>query len=227
MKNDQSNQNDQPYHHGDLRAALLDAAAEVIATEGIEGVTMRGLAQRLGVSRSAAYRHFADKAALLTAVATEGFQQLHDALTAPSGPTGPTMGSENEMDGARMLQQMGIRYVRFALAHPTHYRLMFSVNLPSMQSSSGDEAAELARAAAATFDVLLQTVIHGQETGALRTGDARQLARVAWANVHGLSMLLIDGLLQVGSSPEEIEGFVAFATRMTTEGMAKPHAPAH
>lgn len=217
-QNEQPTDQAAPYHHGDLRAALLDAAAEMIAAEGVEGVTMRALAQRLGVSRTAPYRHFADKAALLTAVATEGFQRLHAALTTPSGAATAT--GAGEPDGAQVLQQMGVRYVRFAVANPTHYRLMFSAQFPSADSPPTPEAMELVRAATAAFDVLLATVIRGQETGALRAGDARTLARIAWANVHGLSLLLIDGQLQVGTSPEEVERFAQFATQVTTEGMA-------
>ena len=71
-----------PYHHGNLRRALLDEALATIRTEGVEGVTLREIGARVGVSRTALYRHFADKRALLTAVATEGFRTLRQELSA-------------------------------------------------------------------------------------------------------------------------------------------------
>src|SRR5687767_1574078 len=80
-----------PYHHGNLRRALLDDALATIRTDGVEAVTLREIGARLGVSRTALYRHFADKQALLTAVATEGFRALREQLVAAweDGGRGP------------------------------------------------------------------------------------------------------------------------------------------
>ena len=80
-----------PYHHGNLRRALLDEALVTIREEGVDGLTLREIGARVGVSRSALYRHFADKRALLTAVATEGFRALRQQLVAAWGSWGPTL----------------------------------------------------------------------------------------------------------------------------------------
>src|SRR5918995_5657601 len=106
-----------PYHHGNLRRGLLDEALATIRTEGVERLTLREIGARLGVSRTALYRHFADKRALLAAVATEGFRTLREQLVSAweEGGRSP-VGS----------QAMGAAYVRFAVANPSHYRVMFS-----------------------------------------------------------------------------------------------------
>src|SRR4051812_11425575 len=93
------------YHHGNLRRALLDEALATIRAEGVDGLTLREIGARLGVSRTALYRHFADKRALLTAVATEGFRALRERLVAA-------------WDGGRdeaAFRAMGVAYVRFAV----------------------------------------------------------------------------------------------------------------
>ena len=105
------------YHHGDLRAALLDEAAAMIAEGGAGSVTMRALGRRLGVSRAAAYRHFEDKTALLVAVATAGFSRLRDRLQAVDAGA--------PRSSVERIRRMGEEYVRFALENPAHYRLMY------------------------------------------------------------------------------------------------------
>src|SRR3712207_4713647 len=106
-----------PYHHGNLRRALLDEALATIRTDGVDALTLRAIGARLGVSSTALYRHFADKPALLTAVATEGFRMLRQQLVAAweGGGRGPAAS-----------EAMGVAYVRFAVANPSHYRVMFS-----------------------------------------------------------------------------------------------------
>src|SRR5436189_6357013 len=107
-----------PYHHGDLRRALLVEAARTIRAEGIEAVTLRAVGARLGVSRTALYRHFADKSALLNAVAEDGFRGLSEALESAWTAAG---------GGVPGFEAMGHAYVRFALDNPSHYRVMFGV----------------------------------------------------------------------------------------------------
>ncbi|MGH7505176.1 MAG: TetR/AcrR family transcriptional regulator [Longimicrobiales bacterium] len=100
-----------PYHHGNLRRALLDEALVIIGAEGVDGLTLREIVARVGVSRTALYRHFADKRALMTAVATEGFRTLRQQLVAAweEGGRGPAAS-----------QAMGVAYVRFAVANSSH-----------------------------------------------------------------------------------------------------------
>ena len=105
-----------PYHHGNLRRALLDEALATIRTDGVNEVTLREIATRLGVSRTALYRHFTDKRALLAAVATEGFHTLRQELV--------TAWQEGGRDRAAF-EAMGVAYIHFVVANPSHYRVMF------------------------------------------------------------------------------------------------------
>src|SRR5215207_8973688 len=129
------------YHHGDLRRALIQEAVRTIQLEGIEEVTLRAVGKRLGVSRTALYRHFSDKQALLAAVGREGFITLRDALTDAW---------ERHGRGRPGFEAMGIAYVRFAVTHPSHYRVMFGRFL----ESCGKDA-EFMAAARSAFQVLV------------------------------------------------------------------------
>ena len=103
------------YHHGDLRRALLDEALRTIQQDGVEALTLRTIGLALGVSRTALYRHFADKRALLSAVATEGFRMLRARLV-----------EAWRSSGLREFNDMGVAYVRFAIANTIAYLLNFS-----------------------------------------------------------------------------------------------------
>lgn len=100
------------YHHGDLRPALLRAAAKILEKEGSDAVSLRDLARRAGVSHTAPYRHFPDRRALLAALAEEGFAQL-----------------AAELEG-RPWREQAVAYVRFAIANPERFRLMFTRPAP-------------------------------------------------------------------------------------------------
>src|ERR1700726_613107 len=104
------------YHHGDLRRALLEEAVRIIQRQGVEYLTLRTVGNRLGVSRTALYRHFADKQALLAAVGREGFRMLRLRLTEAWEQSGR---------GRSGFEALGIAYVQFAVAHSSHYRVMF------------------------------------------------------------------------------------------------------
>src|SRR5687767_6594578 len=125
------------YHHGDLSRALLQAALRTIQREGVESVTLRGVGKDVGVSRSALYRHFADKSALLRAVAREGFRMLRATLVDAW---------ERGGKGRPGFEAMGEAYVRFAVENPSHYRVMFGA---SILGTAADP--ELEREGAAAF----------------------------------------------------------------------------
>jgi AcrR family transcriptional regulator len=120
------------YHHGNLRPALLRAAGKTLEKEGVAALSLRDAARRAGVSHNAPYRHFADRDALLAALAAEGFQMLGKAMREQSG------------------KEMGEAYVSFALAHPQRFRLMFGGVLPM------GKYAELQEAASATYRALVE-----------------------------------------------------------------------
>ena len=177
------------YHHGDLRRALLLEAVRTIHAEGAVALTLRGVGDRLGVSRTALYRHFADKQALLDEVAAEGFRMLRAALHEAWG-TGGRAGFD----------AMGIAYVHFAVAHPSHYRVMFGGLAARHEASPAD--AEGAGESADAFQVLVDAIVAEQAAGRVRREDPQALALYIWAMVHGVAMLALDGLLPPPTTPD-------------------------
>lgn len=169
------------YHHGALRAALLDAADALLDEGGTGAVSLREAARGAGVSPTAAYRHFLDKEALLAALATRAFQDFGATLEAAArGSSDP-------------LSARGVAYVRFALARPGRFRLMFG---PAIRNRSRHP--ELQTAAAAAFEGLSQSVPAGSGGS-----PPRQAAIAAWALMHGLAQLSLDGMLP-GEDPEAL-----------------------
>lgn len=169
------------YHHGDLRRALLDTAMEMLGEDNGWQFTLRELSRRAGVSHTASYKHFPDKAALLAELALLGFERLRAALLAarPSPPA--TIRDE--------FLEMSRAYVRFGASHPNLYQLMFSADARASMN------ARLNDGAAAALDVLIELIARGQGEGWLRTREVREQAAAGWAQLHGLVLLTIDGLL--------------------------------
>jgi len=191
------------YHHGDLRAALLAEAAAMIDEGGTSSVTMRAIGRRLGVSRSAPYRHFADKSALLVAVAAAGFDRLRDRLeSVAAGAAGAGIGR---------LRQVGEEYVRFALENPGHYRLMYG-----KEAITREDRPELREAANALFDELVGIVRTHQQNGTIKRQDPHQQAYVAWGAVHGLASLLIEGQILTAV---DVDGLIRQTTSTLLDGM--------
>ena len=170
------------YHHGDLQRALLDEALRTIHAEGVEQLTLRTVGEKLGVSRTALYRHFSNKQALLAAVGREGFRMLRLALTSAWEARGR---------GPKGFEAMGFAYVRFAVAYPSHYRVMFG---GFVESCARD--AEFVQEAQAAFQVLVDSMIEQQAEKTVRRDDPLLLARFIWSVVHGIAMLVIDGQLR-------------------------------
>ncbi|MCY3610851.1 MAG: TetR/AcrR family transcriptional regulator [Gemmatimonadetes bacterium] len=191
------------YHHGDLRAALLTEAAAMIDEEGTSSVTMRAIGRRLGVSRSAPYRHFEDKSALLVAVATAGFDHLRDRLEAV-GAGAPGAGIER-------LRQFGEVYVRFALENPGHYRLMYG-----KEAITRRDQPELRAVANGLFDELARVFQSYQRSGAIKRQDPQLQAYVAWGAVHGLASLLIEGQIL---TDVDVDGLIRQTTSALLDGM--------
>lgn len=167
------------YHHGDLRRAILEAALEMLEQEGSEGLGLRELARRLGVSPAAPYRHFDSRLALLEALAVTGYQRFAKAVKAAA-----------EASPADPLRAMGRAYVRFALDNGNLFRLMFS---PELERSGRPS---LRMAADAAFASLAEVTAAGGRLAALK----------AWAEVHGLAVLLLDRqiALRPGEDPESL-----------------------
>lgn len=179
-----------PYHHGNLRRGLIDEALVTIRTEGVERLTLRDIGARLGVSRSALYRHFGDKGALLAAVATEGFRALREQLVAAWEGGGRKRAA---------FESMGVAYVRFAVANPSHYRVMFGGFIDPKASEP-----ELAGEAAGAFQALVDALAALQHDGIVRPDDTVRMARFVWAVVHGVAMLGINGQLREPGSVDDL-----------------------
>jgi AcrR family transcriptional regulator len=167
------------HHHGALRAALLDAVAEVVLESGPEAVSLRECARRAGVSHSAATPHFGDKRGLLTAFALEGsarlVQAMRDALDAVPADAG----------AAARLGATGRGYIAFARANPAHFRLMFRTDLidredPAWRTASGEAFA------------LLEDAM-GEVAPGLDARARRARLALAWAGVHGFCTLRAEG----------------------------------
>jgi len=204
----------QAYHHGNLKAALLDGALALIASRGPEGLTLREVAQRAGVSHAAPYRHFKDKTALLAAVAEEGFGEMCREMAAAA-----TAAGANPLD---RFKAIGVAYVRFAVGHPAHFRIMFGPEIPDRSAFPS-----LATAAWAAFQMLGDAVSDCQRAGAVRAGDPLEVALPAWAIVHGLSALVIDGQAPAaGCDARSVESLAQEITTAIYQGLAAPAATA-
>jgi len=171
------------YHHGDLPRALLDAALHIVETQGTEALTLRAVARLAGVSQAAPYRHFANKEAILAAVAEDGFRSLMTAMRQSVQDCG-------DLPLAR-LRAVGIGYVTFATSHPSHFRVMFGRDMADRSAFPA-----LRQVASDTLAMVVDAIADGQRAGLVRSEEpAADLALTAWSSVHGLSALLIDGVL--------------------------------
>lgn len=158
------------YHHGNLRAALIDVALQLIKEQGAEGFTLREVARRANVSHTAPYRHFRDKADLAAAIAEDGFCQLDAAME---------RAAERESSARAKLIAAGLAYVELALRRPEHFQVMFAAQIDK-------ETQPAARAAAdAAFARLVSLV------AAVRPDDPLTNARICWAQVHGIAQLAV------------------------------------
>ena len=173
-----------PYHHGDLRRALLEAALVILEKEGESGLGLRDVARAVGVSPAAPYRHFDSRGALLEALAVTGFQRFTRLMDVVA--TGDTLDH---------MSAMGRTYVKFALDNPNLFRLMFS---PVLRR---DNRPGLRMAADAAYRTLRHVTGENLDTG-------RVAALAAWARVHGLAVLLLDGQIATEAG-EDIEALVA------------------
>ena len=170
-----------PYHHGDLRRALLDAAVEAIESDGPAELSLRDLARRIGVSHAAPAHHFGDKTGLLTALATEGYALLGDEL-------------RRAWERTHSFLEVGVAYVGFAVAHRAHFEVMYRPELHRVD----DPALEAARDATASL-------LYGSaETAGAASSLEAGLA--GWSLMHGVAWLWLNRALpdQLGDDPEQI-----------------------
>ncbi|SIT58992.1 TetR family transcriptional regulator [Mesorhizobium prunaredense] len=194
-----------PYHHGDLRRAVIETALDMLREEKGWQFTLREVARRAGVSHAAPYKHFPDKAALLAEIAMIGFDRLRESLSAAKSEAPKTLRDE--------ITPIARAYVAFGTDNPALYRLMFSAEEGKAVGMHLNERA------LAVFDVLLEILRRGQAAGSIRKRPIEGQAAAGWGLIHGMTMLAIDGLLvpeKVGSAPLD----AALSTLL--EGLGNP-----
>lgn len=168
-----------PYHHGDLREALVQAGIDILEEQGLAALTLRETARRAGVSHAAPYHHFADKHALLAGIAHRGFGIQRDEMAMRAA------GADSASNG---LRGFGIGYAAFAERHPSLFRLMYS-----QQRFTPDAQGEQDRATTGVYPEMIDGIC--QATGCT-PDEARFVGILLWSTMHGLAMLWLEGQLQ-------------------------------
>jgi AcrR family transcriptional regulator len=175
MSEPEPNHQDKPYHHGNLRAALLTAAEQTLRERGIEQVSLRDLARQAGVSHGAPSRHFRDRQALLDAIADVGFARLGDQLAAAIAGAG---------DGfTAQLRAVAATYVHFATENAALIDLMFSAR-------KTDATGAAIKVTQRPYELFTELIKHGRETGELRAGDPERLQLIIIATFEGIAALV-------------------------------------
>jgi len=170
------------------RAAIVDAASKLLEDSGPEAVTLRAVGEAAGVSRSAPYRHYADKAALMRALAERALRQIARRIR---------HGAEHHQGEWQRLRAGCQAYIDYAVERPHHYQLVFG-DTPIAEPDPGlEEAADNAMAAVG------ELVAQAQDAGLLRPGPTREIATIVWVLLHGLAALQITGHLH---EPRTIDG---------------------
>ncbi|MCB1748633.1 MAG: TetR/AcrR family transcriptional regulator [Gammaproteobacteria bacterium] len=167
------------YHHGDLAAEVRRHALALVARRGRPDFTLRELATAAGVAHSAVYAHYANKEALVAALAVEGLDTLNQRQAQAIAPLPD--------DALIRLHAMGLAYVEFGRRQPGHYRLVF------MRDAGEHEDAAVGEARRRAAGLMLEVIRAGQAAGRVRAGDAERIAALLWATAHGLAMLAITG----------------------------------
>lgn len=198
------------YHHGDLRHALIARAAEVIESEGIEALTLRGLARDLGVSHAAPNRHFRSKAELLAALAAEGYSALKAATLSAADSVGN--------DPWVRLNAMGRGFLRWAFDHPASFRAIYHPDVERY-------ADEPLRAAMADFEATVrQAVAATQATGRHPGVHPTVLTLFTNSVPFGVAMILTQGIFQGSMEIEDREQFIADLTELVVPIAGRPGA---
>jgi AcrR family transcriptional regulator len=215
-----------PYHHGDLRRALIEAALALVTEEQDWAFSLREVARRAGVSHNAPYNHFPEKRDLLGAVAAAGFEALRERMRAAvagiASPTEALLGS-------------GKAYVNAGVENPALYRLMFGPALAATNGSpfgvaklgerltktDGGRPAEARAAGASAKAVLDEIILRGAESGAFAVSaksekDLAIASLSVWSAVHGLTLLVIDGLTGLDLT---VDSLVTRLIRMLCDGL--------
>ncbi|MCT7359443.1 TetR/AcrR family transcriptional regulator [Thalassolituus pacificus] len=207
-----SNQNNATsYHHGNLREALLSAAVDSIREQGAENLSLRALARVVGVSQTAPYRHFADKNGLLVELARQTFDELSRVTSERIDPA---------LNCADNLLRAGEAYLRYAIANPEKYRLIFGSSI-----TQREQYPQLQTAARSAFNVLLQLMAEGAQRGEFLPTEPMLLANNCWSSIHGFALLTIDGVFARKEQPLGFDDMLRVHLQMTLRAIQ--HNPQH
>lgn len=167
------------YHHGDLKSALVAAGTHILEAEGVMALSLRGAARAAGVSQTAPYHHFADKEALLAAIAATGFEDLSAEMTRRAA---------GASDAQERLSALGLGYVMFATENPGRFRLMFGPLI-------GEKARypDLLATANVSYQMIRDAVVAYLDARQASNRNVDANAMAAWSLVHGLATLINDG----------------------------------
>jgi len=168
------------YHHGDLKNALIKAGVEILSKEGIEGLSLRKVAGRAGVSHNAPYSHFPDKQSLIAAISTEGFKHLYEELGVAI--------AEYPNDPKKQLQQGAWAYVRFAMKNTDTFKIMFSGVLEKEKDYPA-----FVEISHKTFERVVTVVYACQQAGLLNSTAPEMMAVTVWGQIHGIISLVLEG----------------------------------
>lgn len=205
-----------PYHHGNLREALLDAGLELLREHGAESLGLRELARQAGVSRTAPYRHFESKEALIAAIAEQGFLRLQVYLDEAR--------RRHPDDVEAWFLEGGRQYIRFAVDHPEHLKVMFG---PYITHAPGSGEHRLHGVGSATFGKLVELVVTAQQAGLVRAGDPVAVSVSVWSLLHGFAMLLVHNRLDfLQLEPERLAALTEQAAHDALSAVRVPSAAA-
>ncbi|KUN08231.1 TetR family transcriptional regulator [Streptomyces yokosukanensis] len=183
-----------PYHHGDLRAALLKSAERTLREKGVGALSLRELARDIGVSHAAPGRHFKDKQALIDALALDGYERLNQALAAATEPA--------DQSFEERMAALARAYLGFAVDNPELLELMFA------RKHDPDSSVPLAAAVDQSFGSLTRLVADAQEQGEIVAGDPERITMVAAASLHGLAALIASCALDAEEALSGLDGHV-------------------
>ena len=202
-------QKSKPYHHGDLRNALIQAGLEILSEGGSQELDLRKVARRAGVSHAAPYRHFADKQALIAAINEEGFHLLSERIRSSL--------CEVSDEPVEQLLGVALAYVRFAQENPWLMREMFSGITIERETFESLHAASKS-----VYQLYAEVIRSGQERGKIVDGEPTALAGVLWSVLHGLAMLIIENQMRpYADGPEGTERVTRYTIEVLYGGFAR------
>jgi AcrR family transcriptional regulator len=167
------------YHHGNLKEALIRAGLDILSEKGIEGLSLRKVASKVGVSHTAPYNHFSDKQGLLAAISTAGHEHLHQLLLDTF--------ENSKIQSSDVISDIAWAYLQFGLANPAKFKLMFSGALE--EERAHPEFVAISQKSIALFE---EIIVFCQSKGQLPEGRVEDVAIKLWSLVHGFTYLMLE-----------------------------------